>query len=167
MEPNDTLLIDLGCSNLCFSKEYKQKHPQVDVMAFDPNPRFINCYNFAVSSSSGLVDYCLTNDYRANNILNAVIDSKPIVSKQSVFCVDIGTIILMSSVKYKKIVIKIDVEGSEFDILEHLIKTTIIKFVSEIHVEWHDRINPAVYKDRKTKILSDLKPYNVVVHHHK
>lgn len=36
-----------------------------------------------------------------------------------------------------KIVLKIDIEGYEYDLLEHLIETGNIKYINKIYCEWH------------------------------
>lgn len=48
-----------------------------------------------------------------------------------------STILREASKKYKTIVVKMDIESSEYDALEDLISTGLIKKIDHIYVEWH------------------------------
>lgn len=64
------------------------------------------------------------------------------------------------------VVIKLDIEGSEFEVLEDLIVTDTYKLLSEVYVEWHERFFPDIekYKNKKIDIINKLKEYSVIVH---
>lgn len=58
------------------------------------------------------------------------------------------------------IVVKLDVEGAEYDILQKLIDTGVINYVNELYVEFHDTKVKGFSKD---KILEQLKQTSVKV----
>jgi FkbM family methyltransferase len=53
-------------------------------------------------------------------------------------------------------VVKLDVEGAEFPILERLVAEGTDVLVAELLVEWHDNKMPA-YEDRKAELLTRLR----------
>jgi hypothetical protein len=53
-------------------------------------------------------------------------------------------------------VVKLDVEGAEFPILERLVDEGTDALVAELLVEWHDDKMPA-YADRKAALLRSLR----------
>ena len=62
------------------------------------------------------------------------------VSDMEVQAVDLSEIIynLKDSFEIDKLIIKMDIEGSEFDVLERLIETDTLKYITEIYIEWHE-----------------------------
>ena len=55
-----------------------------------------------------------------------------------------------------RVILKIDIEGKEYDVLEHLIKTGGIGFIESLFVEWHyDRI-PSISKSRHDALVAQL-----------
>ena len=71
---------------------------------------------------------------------------------------DLSEIILSFPSEYK-IFLKLDVEGSEVEILERLIQTDAIDRVRHTWVEWHSRMfkDPRNYNARKKGIQAELK----------
>ncbi len=66
-----------------------------------------------------------------------------------------------------EIYIKLDIEGSEYDVAEHLIQMDIMKHVKKIFIEFHDRYTTEKLKqqyelkERRAKILQWLEDNNV------
>jgi hypothetical protein len=59
-----------------------------------------------------------------------------------------------------KIILKIDVEGKEYDILEKLIKCQIIpNYVNEIYCDWHYKKIKSISKERHNKLIKELKKF--------
>lgn len=55
-------------------------------------------------------------------------------------CID--AVRLVEKYKDDYLVIKMDIEGAEYDVLSYLIKNDCLKYVNELYVEWHDRAFP-------------------------
>lgn len=58
------------------------------------------------------------------------------------------------------IVLKLDIEGSEYEVINDLINTDKIKKINELHVEWHDHF----FLEKTSYFLKEkLKKYNIFV----
>lgn len=56
-----------------------------------------------------------------------------------------------------RVILKVDIEGKEYDVLEHLIDTGAIKLIDAMFVEWHyDRI-PGIAKSRHDALVAKLR----------
>jgi FkbM family methyltransferase len=56
-------------------------------------------------------------------------------------CIDLAKWIRTNFRKDDVIVIKLDVEGAEFEILQHMIHSGVIEYVNLLCVEWHHTLN--------------------------
>lgn len=56
-----------------------------------------------------------------------------------VACIDFSKFIADTCSKEDYVLIKMDIEGSEFDVLDHLLESTDVSLISEIFVEFHER----------------------------
>jgi FkbM family methyltransferase len=65
------------------------------------------------------------------------------IHQEVVECIDINdvlkTIVDDNNLTLKSIIIKCDIEGSEFKVLPKLLESEYLKYIKEIHVEWHER----------------------------
>ena len=84
---------------------------------------------------------CLEINPKIDNGNGVVFD----IHQEYVKCIDISEL-LSDVVKTndvevynKSIIIKCDIEGSEFKVLPKLLKSPYLKYIKEIHVEWHER----------------------------
>lgn len=64
-----------------------------------------------------------------------------------------------------EIYIKLDIEGAEYDVLEHLISHKVIHRIKKIYVEWHSYAlkNKKSYDARQTKIEQSLQNTGIEV----
>jgi FkbM family methyltransferase len=84
--------------------------------------------------------------------------------KLSVPAVDLARVICSSNDDV--IVVKLDIEGAEFEVLEHLIKTNAVKKISNMYVEFHERffINDVEkYRQKKYELIQRISELNVNV----
>ena len=66
--------------------------------------------------------------------------------------------------KYSEIILKIDIEGKEYDILEKLLTTNILKErVKKLYIEWHWYKTSSISEDRHKKLVLDLNNIGVIV----
>lgn len=61
-------------------------------------------------------------------------------SQAVVPCMDLSEFILTNYTLNNKIIIKMDIEGSEYDTLEKMIVAGALNYVDHISVEWHSRM---------------------------
>lgn len=76
-------------------------------------------------------------------------------SPELVECIDIEKFILDNFQKDDYIVLKLDVEGSEYKIIEHLLKNdNAIHYLNELLVEWHDNFYDNANSNQLTELLN-------------
>ena len=74
-------------------------------------------------------------------------------------CIDFSKWLEKTVKKEDYVIIKMDIEGAEFDVIEKMILDQTIKLVDELHVEFHEqrfRDKYNFYKSRKDKIMRSL-----------
>ena len=80
--------------------------------------------------------------------------------------IDLGEYLLKKSKKYNKIIVKMDIEGSEVEILENLIQTNNNKLINVLYVEFHSQYRSAkqaeFIKIKELKIINSLKLINTL-----
>jgi FkbM family methyltransferase len=59
------------------------------------------------------------------------------------------------------IILKLDIEGSEYEVVEHLIKSNVIEKIKEVHIEWHDHF--FVGKKDSYGLMKKLDSYNLII----
>lgn len=57
--------------------------------------------------------------------------------KIHVQCIDLSNFIYVNFHPDDYIILKLDIEGSEYDLLNHLINQETIKYINEVYIEWH------------------------------
>lgn len=82
-----------------------------------------------------------------------------------VWCHDVNHFFRTYFCNGDKIVMKIDVEGKEYDIFSTLISSGLLKkYVIKIFAEWHWNKVPSIPKDYHNKILSELNDLGYNLH---
>lgn len=143
-----------------------EANPYVYSMSINEKPNFENLYhlNKAVSTENSFIEVNIDK----NNIISQgtnILKNPPQVDgvvtfdwfkKIKVECIDLCDFINQRSFDY--CVVKLDVEGAEFDILEKLISTDVISKIDELYVEFHERFftNELEKFTEKRKILSEI-----------
>ena len=60
------------------------------------------------------------------------------------------------------ILVKMDIEGSEYDILEKMIEDDTIKYINKLYIEWHNKkLNIENINQRHNLLLKNLKKCNL------
>jgi FkbM family methyltransferase len=189
------LFIDCG-SNIGQSFEFFQKFYQIknfDYILFEPNP---HCFHVLKEKYENNKSYCVEIREQAVGIENKKLNFYGIHenfggkyslggtvnpehnSNQKNYSVDHGIIVnsvnfseLLSDVilpkKYSFLILKLDIEGSEYDVLESLIHNNQIKVFTIIFVEFHSKyMKPDLakkYKKREKLILKSIRKSGVKV----
>lgn len=187
------ILIDCG-SNLGQGYEQIKKNENIDsswdVVMFEPSfscfEKLINKYNnsnfkiynkavyisdqkqefhFVKSLSTGDIDYESVG-CKLGAVKNLFSDRKKIYDLSEpvlVDTIDLSSFIL--DLNYETIILKLDVEGSEYDILQRMIETGSINKLHKIYVEFHnyaiDLDKRDKYNDIKIEILKYLDTNNI------
>jgi FkbM family methyltransferase len=172
--------LDCG-SNLGQGYEYfRQKYGDAYFyMLFEPN---INCYNKLIEKYTCnntkifnnaiyidestkqfnfVTEYCVGGSIIENH--NSAILNK--TQSTNVKCIDICTVINSLLLEDCEIIIKFDIESSEYDVLEKLIETKLIHKIKKIYCEFHTQYmnekDRQIFVPREQKILKYISDNNI------
>lgn len=163
--PEAPVILDAGCRGFAFSKDILSLRPKARIIAFDPDPLIFNPHIDRldywrlglVAGQQRLTDYVSTTkssgDGGANFITDpgSVIDGK--VTRQesgwefsdfelhTVACVNIQGVMRLAEVEHFDVV-KLDIEGQEFPVLENWPGP----IATQISVEFHDFTGPMKHR---------------------
>lgn len=84
----------------------------------------------------------------------------------SVQCIDLSNFIAQNSSLGDTVIVKLDVEGSEFDILRKMLIDKTIKRISVLYVEFHDFCYSKESFQSKNELISMIQNEGVPVHGH-
>jgi FkbM family methyltransferase len=142
------IFIDCGAHCGCTRRLVEETRPGFEIFSFEPDPELnqfcpdlINkavwidngertFYKFGIDGGSSL---SLT---RAELLR---IRKPNYWARQDITvpCIDLDEFIKQFD-KNDYIVLKLDIEGAEYDVIPHLIKNGSIKYINEFFIEWHD-----------------------------
>jgi hypothetical protein len=149
-------IIDVGCAR--YGNDYsierliEEFHPDV-VYGFDPSDEIVataaedwerigHDLRFLTPEGVGVIleqkaawTYSGKIGYRADGLNSWISDMK---DAPRVPCFDLSRFILDLAEKHARIVLKIDAEGSEYDLLKHLMVTGADQFLELAWIEWHE-----------------------------
>lgn len=146
------IFIDCGGHDGCSVVKFLSERPDFECVTFEPNPVFRRYYRFlptdlrqsAVTTYDGRIEMLLDPvDADGSSILdNKKIDAKNFISNDqcprlTVNAVDLSRFIEQSISRDDYVVLKLDVEGAEYAIIDRLVDTGTIEFVDELFVEFH------------------------------
>jgi len=150
--------------DISFDKAIIQQY-KCNVYGFDPTPKSIkwiknqslpnnfNFYEFGLGNKSGIVDFFLPKN--PNHVSGSIViqNNVDIMERVTVQMKSLQDIV--SQLGHKQIdILKIDIEGAEYDVIEDILKTDVL--ITQILIEFHDRL----FEDGKSKTqksISDLK----------
>ena len=154
-----------GCSRRKIQGLYGDKY---QIYSFEPDPEFNQfcpaIINRAVWTKDTTIDFY---KYRLSGASSVLHQRSEFIQKHSphetvrVFPVrafDLNRFILEHFSEKDTLVLKLDVEGAEYEILPHIIGGGAIRLVSKLYIEWHNkRVNVSEDVDRKlTKQIEEL-----------
>lgn len=149
------------------TKDYVCRH----VFAFEGNPKFndqlharctelvhnnITCSTFQgiLGARAGVTEFFVDTSSRATNMLGSSIFERPGTSSVEVAVFDLAAFLRSATVTSDYVIVKLDVEGSEYDILQALVKDNgrpkACKLIDMLLIEWHGaKFNGVVAAPRK------------------
>jgi FkbM family methyltransferase len=176
---NSDLIIDCGANVGKYTRTFARKNRVV--YAFEPNPYAFNvlsslfktyprvhCINKAVSTSNGRIPLYLHNNTREDNVkwsvASSIFSDKGNVSKG--ISVDVETVHLLDFIKSLNCeiyLLKMDIEGAEYDIILELIKGGVINKIKYLFVETHaNRVKSLEGKHSElVSLIRDNKIHNI------
>lgn len=136
--------VDCGGHNGSSVRKFRQTRGDCPIVTFEPNPLYVECYRFerhrliraAVWTYDGEADFYIDPiDGDGSSLLRekttgSLDRDRPI----RVATVDLSRWILSHGAS---VILKLDIEGAEYDVIDRLLATGAQRFVSELLVEWH------------------------------
>lgn len=167
------IYIDLGAYTGDTVDKFLRSHPRItEVWAFEPYPYTkewddikraypnveITLINKAAWIKDEELDFSVHANPHSHTIVSDCVNYKD-GGTVKVAAIDFVTwfteLYKLSYTTLDYVIVKIDVEGAEYAILERLIETGIISAINELYVEFHDWIMPAEYAARHAKIVAE------------
>ena len=146
------LFIDCGGYDGCSAIKFLLKNPEYDVITFEPNSEMWDYYKDiptkliekAVMHYDGVVDFTIDpiDGDGSSVIKEKKIDATNKVSNgecpiRSVACVDLSAFIKKQSKKYAEIILKLDIEGAEYKVIQKVVDDGTLDFIDKIYAEFH------------------------------
>ena len=63
------------------------------------------------------------------------------------------------------IILKLDIEGAEYDVLEHMFETGAIEYINELYIEFHSKKIPSILESRHEALISKLLGIKLIPRH--
>lgn len=156
------IVIDCGA---CKGKEFKSLTKDYDefrYIAFEPNPKFYNVleakpielHKKAVWVEEGAIDFYVAENDESSTLYadkrTGEVRSQPI----SVACINFSE--FLKQFKNEYVVVRMDIEGAEYEVLEKLFNTSSIVYIDKLLCEFHYRKIPSISKERHKKLLNQI-----------
>jgi FkbM family methyltransferase len=143
------VFLDCGANNGCSFRAFKEYYPdwrQYDVHCFEPNPWFKSAFQSlpvtyhpdAVWIEDGEMDFYLTG-MASSTLLEEKVkaQNKQVQALVKVPTIDLSKWIMENFNKDDHIVLKLDIEGAEYELVEKMEKDGSLEYISEVHGEIH------------------------------
>lgn len=149
---NKKLFIDCGGHDGCSVIKFLSQFPEYDVVTFEPNPELWSYYkNLTTQLIKKLACH---HGGQAEFIIDPVdADGSSIIKEKNVDfykkiknedcpvivadCQDLSEFVQEQAQNYQEIVLKLDVEGAEYAILEKMLQDGTLKLITKLYAEFH------------------------------
>lgn len=161
----NSIIVDLGANEGEFSKKFIKKYPYSKMILIEANPYLIQklrsrfkphkCqifHAFLGNKSKRVIKFYLSNKSTRSSMYQSFSKFEVGLKKK----IEVKTITLDDIFKIFRIqkidLIKMDIEGAEWNVLKNFSKTNF-KRIKQISVEFHDFLKPSKKKETKACIL--------------
>lgn len=167
------LFIDCGGYDGCSAIKFLMIHSNYDCVTFEPNPDLWDYYKDiptklikkAVFTYDGKIEFTVDPvDGDGSSLLkDKKIDFYGKVSNENcpiltVDCIDLSAFISQVSRQYSNIILKLDVEGAEYDVLEKMLEDRTVRHIDKLYCEFHwNKVN--IPKERHDRLINQLQEF--------
>ena len=169
------IIIDLGANDGCSIKKFKtilknQNISDYKIYSFEPHPYFYNHLKQYESDDriSIIPKIAYTKNCKQNLYISTVgNDGSSIYSdkttngvseKNYVECEAIDIVKFIDSLPtYKKLWVKMDVEGAEYDLIPYLHQKMVLPKIDTLFIEWHYEKIRSISKEKHTETVEMVK----------
>tara|TARA_Y100000114_G_scaffold43773_1_gene39296 strand:- start:11768 stop:12340 length:573 start_codon:yes stop_codon:yes gene_type:complete len=180
------IFLDCGANNGCSVRKFKKivsDWGDYEIFSFEANEVFyedientgVNLIKKAVWIADTEVDFfVVSNDRYGNKDMRTGastlcqqknkwnLQCHKEVQIKKVEAIDLSTWILKNFSKQDNIILKMDIEGSEYDVLEKMIKDSSIYFINELWIEFHQK-KSNIDKNRHDKLNKFIDSLNIKI----
>lgn len=164
------IFIDGGANNGNSITLFLNKFPnakEYEIFSFECNPKLVRILKNKFSSKAKIISLAISNKDSFENFyigedVSSTLRSDKIsggISKEKYIkaeCVDLSRFIFENFDKDDYIVLKLDIEGSEYDVIPHLIQTGAMKYINELYGEFHYHKLNNITKEHHDELVLDL-----------
>jgi len=174
------VFIDCGANTGAILEQFIAERKGFEFYAFEPQPELaqivkdvvrkhptvkIEFYPKAVWTENTTLNFYLATKWAENyrggsTLLKGHTNNQCNIDYQhpiSVDAIDFSKWIISHFNPNDYIVIKMDIEGGEYEVLEKMIATGALTYINELIVEFHYQMNDAISKERDDSLLKVLK----------
>ena len=163
-DKKDPLIIDCGANIGLAMIYFKSVYPEARVKCFEPDPatfsvlkkniesnNYVNvsAYQNAIAGQEGSLDFYIESNREASLSMSLYNESFENTNKEKKK-ITVDAVLLSGYIEEPVDLLKIDVEGAEYNVFDDLDKTGKLKLVKNIIIEGH------VYNDDMRKKIQDL-----------
>jgi FkbM family methyltransferase len=130
-----------------FLEQYENAD-QFEIFCFEPNPNFLESHKdqkytflpYAVWTQDCDMDFHLCSNNLGSSLLKSKLGKHHRhIGKVKVKAINFSKWIKENFSKDDFIVLKMDIEGAEYDVLRHMVDQGSIYYIKELYVDWHAR----------------------------
>jgi FkbM family methyltransferase len=174
------VFVDCGANTCTILRRFLAKFPDFEFFAFEPQPelqdkadevirehpdRKITFAGKAVWTCDEQLQFFLagswTDNYRGGSTLvegqtgnECQVDYAHPVQVEAF---DFSRWLSSNFTERDYIVVKMDIEGAEYDVLEKMIEDNSLRLVNELYVEFHQHMNPTISKARHERLTDAIR----------
>lgn len=146
---NRKIFIDCGGHKATSVQFFKQVYPKAkkyEIYSFEANPNFsiyfdkfkdITYHNVAVWIENGEVEFYNNNGGSSSLIKGKARRGGFEKNKMTVPCIDLSQWIKENFSQEDYIILKLDIEGAEYEVLNKMLRDNTIEYVNKLYIEWH------------------------------
>jgi len=146
------LFIDCGGFDGCSALKFLLTFPEFDAVTFEPNPAMWRYFEGiptklikkAAYTYDGSIPFRIDaiDGTGSSLVPSKKVDNKGLMTNEEsplidAPCIDLSAFVAEKAANYDKIVLKLDVEGAEYDILEKMLAEGTLSLVDQLYCEFH------------------------------
>jgi len=162
---------NLGRAVRGFTKAYPDS-AEYEIFSFEPQTRLVKFYdgiihpylhvvNKAVWTHDGFVEFHYTKNVKGSTCFADYAADEGIVKSTKVPCIGLSAWITNSFDVDDYIVVKMNIEGAEYPILEQIVDDGTSTYINELYVSPHVSKVDSISKQRATTLLTKLKAHGI------
>ena len=143
------IFLDCGAHKATSIKKFREEYPNADdyeIISFECNPKFkqilrdvddITFYNKAIWIKDGKTEFYLGKGASSSLIYGKTRGNLNFDNPIEVETIDLSKWIMDNFTKDDYIILKMDIEGAEYEVLTKMIDEGSIKYINKLYVEFH------------------------------